>query len=61
MSRCLSDKCCSKYGWCSTTKDHCNASKSCQSNFDACTEETGKCGIVMVNDHLVNVVVSVVD
>ncbi|KAF2848708.1 carbohydrate-binding module family 18 protein, partial [Plenodomus tracheiphilus IPT5] len=27
--------CCSQYGWCGSTKDHCNA--GCQSAFGTCT------------------------
>jgi len=49
--KCASGECCSKYGWCGKTDDHCSASKGCQSEFGKCTKDNednvnneGKCG-----------------
>jgi len=39
---CPSGKCCSKYGWCGTSDDHCKA--GCQSEFGKCTSTDGRCG-----------------
>jgi len=42
---CPSGKCCSKYGWCGTSDDHCKA--GCQSEFGKCTpviSTNDKCG-----------------
>jgi len=46
--KCPSGKCCSKYGWCGKTDDHCSVSKGCQSEFGTCSNNSlpveGKCG-----------------
>jgi len=47
--KCPNGECCSKYGWCGTSNDHCAISKGCQSEFGKCAEEKktpvdGKCG-----------------
>jgi len=34
--RCRNDECCSKYGWCGTTKSYCSKDKGCQSEFGRC-------------------------
>ncbi|ORX57688.1 Metallo-dependent phosphatase [Piromyces finnis] len=31
--KCPSGKCCSKYGWCSTSNDHCDVDKGCQTKY----------------------------
>ncbi|ORX76761.1 hypothetical protein BCR32DRAFT_283840 [Anaeromyces robustus] len=41
--KCPSGQCCSKYGWCGTSSDHCSTSKGCQSEFGKCGKEYGKC------------------
>jgi len=43
---CKSGYCCSKYGWCGKTTDHCAVSKGCQSEFGECKNDnvSGKCG-----------------
>jgi len=35
--KCRDGECCSKYGWCGKSKDHCLVSKGCQSEFGKCT------------------------
>jgi len=48
--KCASGECCSKYGWCGKTDDHCSATKGCQSEFGKCTKDNeninneSKCG-----------------
>jgi len=39
-SSCPSSQCCSKYGYCGTSDEHCLASKGCQSEFGKCTSST---------------------
>jgi len=39
---CPAGKCCSKYGWCGTSDDHCKA--GCQSEFGKCTSTDNRCG-----------------
>jgi len=34
--KCPSGKCCSKYGWCSTSSDHCDLDKGCQAKYGIC-------------------------
>jgi len=34
--KCPSSYCCSRYGWCGTTDDHCSVSKGCKSEFGKC-------------------------
>jgi len=42
---CKSGYCCSKYGYCGTTEDHCELTKGCQSEFGDCsTKKSGQCG-----------------
>jgi len=36
IGNCESGKCCSKYGWCGTSDQHCQISKGCQSEFGVC-------------------------
>jgi len=36
---CKKGECCSKYGWCGKTNDHCEISKGCQSEFGDCNKE----------------------
>jgi len=51
-TRCPNNQCCSKYGWCGKTDNHCDISSGCQSEFGRCNgNETpvpvgtkGKCG-----------------
>ena len=38
---CINGQCCSVFGWCGTSDDHCTARKGCQSKYGTCT---GKCG-----------------
>lgn len=33
---CPNGQCCSKWGWCGTTNDHCAAASGCQRNFGCC-------------------------
>ncbi|ORX75620.1 hypothetical protein BCR32DRAFT_210153, partial [Anaeromyces robustus] len=46
---CPLGKCCSKYGYCGTTADYCNATKGCQSEYGMCVinfiSVSGKCGV----------------
>jgi len=47
--KCPNGECCSKYGWCGTSDDHCSISKGCQSEFGKCSGGKtpiveGKCG-----------------
>jgi len=51
--KCPEGECCSKYGWCGTSKDHCVVANGCQSEFGKCNSATetetvvstnGKCG-----------------
>jgi len=46
--KCPNGKCCSKYGWCGTSNDHCLANKGCQENYGKCKSENTstnhKCG-----------------
>jgi len=51
FGKCPSGKCCSKYGWCGTSDDHCSVSKGCQSEFGQCNNNSeipvstnNKCG-----------------
>jgi len=56
FGNCPSGQCCSKYGWCSNTGDHCSISRGCKSEFGQCTmdidstsmittpNEEGRCG-----------------
>ena len=37
---CPDDKCCSKYGYCGTTYEHCYISKGCQLGFGSCIDNT---------------------
>jgi len=37
IGKCAEGKCCSKYGWCGKSADHCSIAKGCQSEFGACT------------------------
>jgi len=39
FASCDAGKCCSKYGWCGTSKCHCQMSRGCQSNFGECTRD----------------------
>ena len=38
LAKCPSGKCCSKYGWCGTSSEHCDVSKGCQSEFGKCND-----------------------
>jgi len=40
VGSCKKDECCSKYGWCGKTNDHCEISKGCQSEFGKCKSNT---------------------
>jgi len=40
IGKCFSGYCCSKYGWCGKTDDHCDISKGCQSEFGDCKTTT---------------------
>jgi len=37
--KCPPGFCCSKYGWCGKTEDHCSVSKGCQYQFGSCNGE----------------------
>jgi len=39
QGQCPSGECCSKYGWCGTSKEHCNISEGCQSEFSKCNQD----------------------
>ncbi|OUM65771.1 carbohydrate-binding module family 18 protein, partial [Piromyces sp. E2] len=48
---CPSGECCSKYGWCGRSEQHCNVSEGCQSEFGKCNQDVqyrvssnGRCG-----------------
>jgi len=52
--KCQPDYCCSKYGWCGKTDDHCSAAKGCQIKYGTCNGESqepeskpddGRCGV----------------
>ncbi|ORX42979.1 hypothetical protein BCR36DRAFT_361674 [Piromyces finnis] len=40
IGSCSEGHCCSKYGWCGSTKDHCYISKGCQSEFGKCQNDS---------------------
>jgi len=46
--KCPKGECCSKYGWCGTSKGHCAVTNGCQSKFGKCDSSLiyidGKCG-----------------
>ena len=49
--KCPEGQCCSKYGWCGTTDDHCSLEAGCQSEFGRCysdasnkVSKNGQCG-----------------
>jgi len=47
VGSCPGNYCCSKYGYCGTTNDHCNVSKGCQTKYGLCyedTEDSKQCG-----------------
>jgi len=39
IGSCKKGECCSKYGWCGKSNDHCEISKGCQSEFGICNKE----------------------
>jgi len=43
---CPEGKCCSKYGYCGTSTDHCDNAKGCQTEYGVCTgsQSKGRCG-----------------
>jgi len=46
--KCPPGFCCSKYGWCGKTEDHCSISKGCQADLGVCEDEplSSRCGKV---------------
>jgi len=38
--KCPKDYCCSKYGWCNTTKEHCDVDHGCQAKYGSCKKYT---------------------
>jgi len=45
--KCPSDECCSKYGWCGHSEQHCSIDQGCLSEFGKCnvnTSTNGRCG-----------------
>lgn len=39
IGKCSENECCSRYGWCGSSRDHCYISKGCQPGFGLCIED----------------------
>jgi len=46
---CPKGECCSKYGWCGHSTDHCSVKKGCQSAFGSCNNDDSASTVISTN------------